>query len=51
MKADITKVPLNDINAIFAKLKAGKVEGRMVLDFTIPITTSKQKEERAPVEV
>jgi propanol-preferring alcohol dehydrogenase len=51
VKADITKVPLNDINAIFAKLKAGKVEGRMVLDFTIPITTSKQKEERAPVEV
>jgi propanol-preferring alcohol dehydrogenase len=32
VKADITKAPLEDINAIFANLKAGKVEGRMVLD-------------------
>lgn len=41
VKADITKAPLSDINAIFAKLKAGKIEGRMVLDFTMPITTTK----------
>lgn len=34
VKAEITKAPLRDINAIFAKLKAGKIEGRVVLDFT-----------------
>jgi propanol-preferring alcohol dehydrogenase len=51
VKADITKAPLSDINAIFAKLKAGKIEGRMVLDFTMPVAMSKQKEERTPVEV
>lgn len=50
VKADITKAPLSDINAIFAKLKAGKIEGRMVLDFTMPITMAKRKEERVPVE-
>lgn len=43
VKAEITKAPLSDINAIFAKLKAGKIEGRMVLDFTMPITMSKPK--------
>jgi propanol-preferring alcohol dehydrogenase len=32
VRADITKARLSDINAIFAALKAGKVEGRMVLD-------------------
>lgn len=32
VKAEIAKAPLEDINAIFAALKAGKVEGRMVLD-------------------
>ncbi len=42
VKADITKAPLSDINAIFAKLKAGKIEGRMVLDFTMPINISRQ---------
>jgi propanol-preferring alcohol dehydrogenase len=34
VKAQIAKAPLGDINAIFAKLRAGKVEGRMVLDFS-----------------
>ena len=38
VKADITKAPLCDINEIFARLKAGKVEGRMVLDLSIPIS-------------
>ena len=38
VKADITKAPLSDINEIFARLKAGKVEGRMVLDLSIPIS-------------
>jgi alcohol dehydrogenase, propanol-preferring len=38
VKAEITRAPLSDINAIFAKLKAGKIEGRMVLDFALPVT-------------
>ena len=38
VKADISKAPLSDINEIFARLKAGKVEGRMVLDLSIPIS-------------
>lgn len=36
VRADIKTAPLDDINRIFADLKAGKVEGRMVLDFTRP---------------
>jgi alcohol dehydrogenase, propanol-preferring len=34
VKAEITKAPLSDINAIFDRLKSGKVNGRMVLDFS-----------------
>jgi alcohol dehydrogenase, propanol-preferring len=34
VRAEIKKAPLQDINAIFANLKLGKVEGRMVLDFS-----------------
>lgn len=34
VKAHITKAPLGDINAIFSRLAAGKVDGRMVLDFS-----------------
>jgi propanol-preferring alcohol dehydrogenase len=49
VKAEITKAPLADINAIFARLKAGKVEGRMVLDFTMPVEASRQKAELAEV--
>lgn len=37
VRAEIHKAPLEDINAIFAKLKAGKIEGRMVLDFAEPV--------------
>ncbi|WP_024507108.1 alcohol dehydrogenase AdhP [Bradyrhizobium sp. ARR65] len=33
VKAEITKAPLSDINAIFDRMKAGKIDGRMVLDF------------------
>src|SRR6266704_436702 len=33
VKAEVTKVPLAQINAIFDRLKSGKVDGRMVLDF------------------
>ncbi len=33
VKAQITKARLGDINEIFAKLKAGRIEGRVVLDF------------------
>ncbi len=32
-KADITTAPLSDINKIFARMKSGKFEGRMVLTF------------------
>lgn len=32
--AEITRVPLEEINTVFANLKAGKVDGRMVIDFT-----------------
>ena len=49
VKAEITKAPLADINAIFAKLKAGKVEGRIVLDFTTPVEASTQNAELAYV--
>lgn len=34
VKSEITKARLEDINDIFAKLEQGKIEGRMVLDFT-----------------
>lgn len=34
VKAQIAKAPLGDINTIFDRLRAGKVEGRMVLDFS-----------------
>jgi propanol-preferring alcohol dehydrogenase len=33
VRAEITKAPLADINAIFERLKAGTIDGRMVLDF------------------
>jgi alcohol dehydrogenase, propanol-preferring len=45
VRADIKKAPLDDINAIFADLKAGKVEGRMVLDFSEPIVRRRSKSE------
>ncbi|RJF88779.1 alcohol dehydrogenase AdhP [Oleomonas cavernae] len=37
VRAEIHKAPLEDINAIFARLKAGAIEGRMVLDFAEPV--------------
>ncbi len=49
VKAEITRAPLSDINAIFARLKAGTIRGRMVLDFAMPIQASKQKAESASV--
>ena len=45
--AEITKAPLDDINAILANLKAGKVEGRMVLDFSQKIVSQPAKAELA----
>jgi propanol-preferring alcohol dehydrogenase len=36
VRAEIKRTPLDSINTIFADLKAGKVEGRMVLDFSKP---------------
>ena len=32
VRSEITKAPLSDINAIFDRMKAGKINGRMVLD-------------------
>ena len=37
VRSQIKTAPLSDINKIFADLKAGKVEGRMVLDFSQPL--------------
>ncbi|MDU6240060.1 MAG: alcohol dehydrogenase AdhP [Bradyrhizobium sp.] len=34
MKAEITTAPLSEINTIFDRMKAGKIDGRVVLDFT-----------------
>lgn len=34
VKAEIKTAPLSEINVIFDNMKAGKIEGRMVLDFT-----------------
>ncbi|WP_407155342.1 alcohol dehydrogenase AdhP [Bradyrhizobium sp. STM 3557] len=34
VKAEITRAPLSEINAIFERMKAGSIDGRMVLDFT-----------------
>ncbi|MCA1427994.1 alcohol dehydrogenase AdhP [Bradyrhizobium sp. NBAIM16] len=33
VKAEVTKVPLAAINEVFDRMKAGKIDGRMVLDF------------------
>jgi propanol-preferring alcohol dehydrogenase len=33
VKAEITKAPLSEINAIFDRMKAGSIDGRVVLDF------------------
>jgi propanol-preferring alcohol dehydrogenase len=33
VKSEITRVPLSEINTVFDKMKSGKIDGRMVLDF------------------
>jgi propanol-preferring alcohol dehydrogenase len=33
VRAEITKVPLTRINDVFERMKSGKIDGRMVLDF------------------
>jgi alcohol dehydrogenase, propanol-preferring len=33
VKAEVTKVPLAEINGVFDRMKAGKIDGRVVLDF------------------
>ena len=33
VKAEVAKVPLAEINNVFDRMKAGKIDGRMVLDF------------------
>lgn len=42
--AEITRAPLSDINRIFEELKAGTVNGRYVLDFTLPDAAAVQTE-------
>jgi alcohol dehydrogenase, propanol-preferring len=32
VRSEITKAPLADINAIFGRMKSGKIDGRMVLE-------------------
>ncbi len=34
VQAEVTTAPLSQINAIFERMKAGKIDGRVVLDFT-----------------
>ena len=34
VRSQITKAPLADINAIFERMKSGKIDGRMVLDMS-----------------
>ncbi|MGJ4950724.1 alcohol dehydrogenase AdhP [Bradyrhizobium sp. HKCCYLS20291] len=34
VKAEITTAPLSEINTVFERMKAGKIDGRVVLDFT-----------------
>jgi propanol-preferring alcohol dehydrogenase len=33
VSAEITKAPLENINNIFDRMKSGRIDGRMVLDF------------------
>ena len=33
VRAEFAKAPLGDINAIFERMKSGKIDGRIVLDF------------------
>ena len=47
VRADIKTAPLSDINTIFANLKAGKVEGRMVLDLAQAAKTRSEAGELA----
>jgi propanol-preferring alcohol dehydrogenase len=45
--ADIKTAAVSDINTIFANLKAGKIEGRMVLDLSQPIKARSETGELA----
>ena len=42
VRADIHLAPLDAINAIFADLEAGKIDGRMVLDLTLAARENRQ---------
>ncbi len=43
VRAEVKTAPLSDINAIFADLKAGKINGRIVLDLSRQETTRSEK--------
>ncbi|SEP94969.1 alcohol dehydrogenase, propanol-preferring [Faunimonas pinastri] len=47
VKSQIRKAPLEEINSIFADLKAGKIEGRVVLDMTAPQVGNYARHEKA----
>lgn len=49
VRAQITRAPLSEINTIFAQLKSGSVEGRMVLDFSRPAGEVRQQPDEAPI--
>lgn len=46
MKAHITTAPLSEINEIFERLAAGKVDGRVVLDFSAGVTNGHRSQGR-----
>lgn len=43
VRAEVSKAPLDQINSIFAQLKGGKVEGRMVLDLAEPVASQRSR--------
>ncbi|WFU13432.1 alcohol dehydrogenase AdhP (plasmid) [Rhizobium sp. CB3090] len=45
VKAAISRAPLEDINKVFANLKQGQVEGRVVLDMAMGASTDRAKSE------
>lgn len=50
VRSKITKAPLADINAIFDRLRAGQVDGRMVLDFTHAVPAKGERSLAATVD-
>lgn len=47
VRAKIATVPLSDINLVFDRLRRGEIEGRIVLDLSLPIAGAAPGDERA----